>query len=389
MAVAAGFAGVLILAGGSPALGQCEVGKIVGSTSAEGDQFGSTLAISGDYAVAGAYKHDLGCPPDPPPPSPPTYDCDIGIGYVFERDGLAWTEVDTIRPGSLDSGDEFGKAVAISGDVVVAGARLHNVEIDPYTYIEAGAVYVFRRDAGGAWLEEEMLTAMKSLGGGEVGSDAGSEDEFGTSVAVDGDVIVVGAPKNDDFESDAGNSGSAYVYRYVSGAWEWEAKLLASDANEVDYFGESVGISGNWIVVGAYKEDADGIEDGGSVYVFHYDAVNGWQETQKLTAQDDSGADDIAAKDKFGSVVSISGDRLIVGAAANDDADPSKDYTNSGVAYIYRLDDVTWVIERKLRPANNAKGDNFGQSVGINGDMAIIGAPKTDVVASNSGSTYL
>ncbi|MBU0717655.1 MAG: hypothetical protein KJ749_05345, partial [Planctomycetes bacterium] len=324
-------------------------------------------------------------------------DCNTGIGYVFERDGLAWPEVvdpyedpplpKPIRPGSLGSRDEFGKAVAISGEVIVAGARLHEVS----TSTDAGAVYVFRRDAGGNWLEEKTLTAMKSLGGGLVGPDLGASDEFGTSVAVDGDVIVVGSPQNDDFmpPGGTGNSGSAYVYRYVGGVWEWEAKLLASDANQEDYFGESVAISGDWIVVGAHLEYADGVEKAGSVYVFHYNPVDGWQGTQKLTAQLDTGESDIGAQDKFGGVLSLAGDRLIVGAASNDDACPSNVSCNSGSAYVYRREDSTWVIEQKLRPDNNKQADSFGESVGINGDMVIVGANKTDLAGSSSGSAYL
>ena len=185
----AATSGFLLLAGTSAVQAQCEIAKVTPSDAAAGDRFGFSVAISGDFAVVGAHQH-----------------AGKGAGYVFEREGLDWVEVTTLQPSgvTIASGDEYGRSVAIDGNVAVVGASKHDTSMP-----DAGAAYVFRRDAGGTWQYEAELTA----------SDAFFEDEFGHSVAVAGDEILVGAP-NEDGPASVKDSGTVYVFKY-NGVDSW------------------------------------------------------------------------------------------------------------------------------------------------------------------------
>ena len=188
-----------------------------------------------------------------------------------------------------------------------------------------------------------------------IASDAEARDKFGNSVSISGNYAIVGAYQDDS------EKGSAYIFDVTTGA-ELQ-KLTASNADEGDRFGYSVSISGNYAIVGAYQDDSEK----GSAYIF--DVTTG-AEQQKLTASD------AAAGDKFGISVSISGDYAIVGAY--------KDDSSKGSAYIF---DVTTGAElQKLTASNADEGDRFGWSVSISGNYAIVGAHGDD---SDKGSAYI
>ena len=189
--------------------------------------------------------------------------------------------------------DDVGKSVAIDGNTVVIGA--------PYRG-NRGAVYVFRTSDGGAtYVEVAKLTA----------ADASSDDSFGWSVAIKGNTIVVGARGDDD---GGASSGSAYVFRTLDGGATYSqvAKLTASDRATWDNFGVSVAIDGDTIVIGAYLDDDDG-ESSGSVYVLRTsDGGASYGQVAKLTA------DDAATYDQFGYSVAIDGATVVVGAKGKD-----------------------------------------------------------------------
>jgi N-acetylneuraminic acid mutarotase len=152
-----------------------------------------------------------------------------------------------------------------------------------------------------------------------------------------------------------------------------EAKLTASDAAERDWFGESVSVSGDLALIGANGNDDAG-PDSGSAYVYRYDPSSGeWIEEAKLTASD------TAPADLFGGSVSVSGDLAVIGAFGDDDAGGE-----SGSAYVYRYDPSSgdWIEEAKLTASDGAAGDNFGFSVSVSGDLAVIGAKKDDDAGS-------
>ncbi len=215
-----------------------------------------------------------------------------------------------------------------------------------------------------------------------IAADAAFRDHFGLSVSVDGDVAVAGALMDDDGGS---ASGSAYVFRRHGPRWVQEQKLAASDAAPGDWFGFSVSVSGDVIVVGA-ERDGHVEEYAGSAYVFRYDAAAGtWEEEQKLTASD---ADRL---DNFGYTVAISGDVAIVGSWRDDDAGPG-----SGSAYVFRFDPdaLTWFEEQKLTASDATANDHFGTSVSVSQNpsglcVAAVGAFLDDDAGSTSGSAYV
>ena len=331
-----------------------QVSKPVAVDGTENDQFGVSVAISGDYAIVGSHGDD-------------DAGSSSGSAYIFARDiGGAnnWGQVKKLTASDAAETDSFGHSVSISGDFAVVGARLND---DSGT--SSGSAYVFNRDQGGAdnWGEVKKLTA----------SDATAGHQFGISVAIAGDVVVVGAH--------GGPNGSAYVFeRNEGGANNFgeTKKLVASDGSAGDQFGNAVAISGDTAIVGAMGDD-NPMGDAGSAYIFdrNQGGTNNWGEVQKLSASD---ADN---SDQFGQSVAISGDTVIVGTMFNDDAG-----TSTGSAYIFRQNEGgtnNWGEVKKLTASDAVGGDQFGRSVSISGDKAIIGANGNDDVPDNSGSVYI
>jgi hypothetical protein len=217
--------------------------------------------------------------------------------------------------------------------------------------------------AGWGWLEKQKLLA----------SDADAGVQFGISVSISGDYAIVGVPNDNDKGTD---SGSAYIFWWDGTSWVQQAKLLASDGDAIDFFGYSVSISGDYSIVGAGGDDDKG-NWSGSAYIFLRDGTS-WNQQQKLLASDG------AAGDNFGISVSISGDHAIVGAYEDDDKG-----IDSGSAYIFKREGAAWVQQAKLLASDGAAGDDFGISVSISGDYAIVGAIGDDDKGSKSGSAYI
>ncbi|MCZ6739421.1 MAG: PKD domain-containing protein [Actinobacteria bacterium] len=204
-------------------------------------------------------------------------------------------------------------------------------------------------------------------------ADATADDRFGVSVAISGDTVVVGAV----FDDDAGlSSGSAYVFVRSGTTWSEQAKLTASDATAFDFFGFSVAISGDTALVGAENDDDAGPQSG-SAYVFTRSGAT-WTQQAKLTAAD------ATADDQFGFSVAISGDTALVGVHFDDDAGPS-----SGSAYVFTRSGATWIQQAKLTAADAAAFDEFGVSVAISDDTAVVGAHFDGDAGFVSGSAYV
>ena len=199
-------------------------------------------------------------------------------------------------------------------------------------------------------------------------SDGAAADRFGRSVSISGDYAVIGAYYNDD--DDGNRSGSAYIFeRDGAGNWNEVQKLTPSDGAEFDYFGNSVSISGNYAVIGAYGDDDNGANSG-SAYVFERSGSAGnWSEVEKLTASDG------AASDRFGYAVSISGNTVVIGADSDDDDNGG----NSGSAYVFERGGAgNWSETQKLTASDGAGFDFFGISVSISGNTVVIGADNDD-----------
>ena len=284
----------------------------------------------------------------------------IGFGVRIPTDVKAADFSTSIKmkiyPDDPEENDNFGFSVAISENTLVVGS----ISDDDFGSA-SGSVYVFKRSWTG-WSQQAKLNA----------SDADVFDQFGRSVAISGDTIVVGTPFNDD----AGDSsGSAYVFTYNGASWNEQAKLTASDASADDHFGWSVGISGDTIVVGAFRNDVPE-EDCGAVYVFERDGTS-WSEQAKLT-------DSVTGDLSLGVSVAIEGDTIIAGATGDDDS-----AINSGAAYIFVRNGESWSQQAKLKASDVDTSDYFGGSVNISGSDVIVGAHGNDDAGDFTGSAYV
>jgi hypothetical protein len=204
-----------------------------------------------------------------------------------------------------------------------------------------------------------------------VANDGAASDYFSESgVALDGDTLVVGARNYDDNGS---NSGSVYVFVRSGTTWTQQQKLVANDGASSDWFGNSVALDGDTLVVGAYGDDDNG-SISGSVYVFVRSGTT-WSQQQKLVANDG------VASGKFGDSVALNGDTLVVGASGDDDKGDM-----SGSAYIYVRSGTTWSQQQKLVASDGVAGDSFGVFVALDGDTAVVGAYGDD---GYKGSVYV
>jgi hypothetical protein len=333
--------------------------KLTASDGAEGDNFGLSVSVSDDTVVVGArYDDDHGT--------------SSGAAYVFDRNqGGAdnWGLVKKLTASDGAAEDYFGEAVAVAGDLLVVGASY-----DDDNGENSGSAYLFSRNQGGAdnWGLVKKPTA----------SDGAAGDAFGVSVAMDGDTVVVGAYRDDDYGTD---SGAAYVFdRNQGGADNWGqvTKLTAADGAAWDWFGVRVSIDGDTVVVGTPTDDDLGT-DSGSVYVFarNQGGTDNWGLVKKLTASDG------AAEDRFGYAVAISGDNLVVGAYQDDDQD-----ADSGSAYVFSRNQGgadNWGQVKKLTASDGAAEDHFGQSVAVAGDVLVVGAYRDDDHGTDSGAAYV
>lgn len=253
--------------------------RLIPSDRQAGQRFGYSVSVSGNVAVVSAREDsDNGQ--------------SAGAAYVFRFNGSQWTEEQKLVASDGAADDQFGFAVCVSGDVAIISAYA-----DDDLGISSGSAYIFRF-VGGQWVEEQKLLA----------SDGASNDFFGRSVSIDGNVAIVGSALDDDIED---NSGSAYIFRFNGNQWVEDQKLLASDGAQDDNFGSSVSVSGDMAAVGAYRGDGVGV-DTGSAYVYVFDGGQ-WSEVRELQA------DDGAAEDEFGFTVGVSSHVVFVGAPGDDD----------------------------------------------------------------------
>lgn len=315
-----------------------EQAKLVAPDGRSLRKFGYAVALSGDIAVIGGSTAVAALLPtvhaDPVP----------GSVYVFRRVKQQWVEQARLTAPASDAvrGDDFGSAVAVSGDTIVVGARGVGV---------GGAAYVFTR-AGRTWRQQAKLSS----------DDVRSGGDFGAAVSVSGDTAVVGA-RNDDVGNNDVVQGSAYVFTRDGDRWPLEDELAASGGAGGDSFGSSVGVSGDTVVVGAVGDDVDGRENQGSAYVFGRDG-GAWSQEQHLTA------DDGAARDEFGRSVAISGQTVVIGAQR----DSTGDNLQHGSAYVFTRDGSEWQERLTLTASDSGRADLFGVSVALSDGTAVIGA---------------
>ncbi len=254
--------------------------KLVATDRGPGDAFGYSTDIEGNYIVSGAYCNDEKA-------------SNAGAAYVFHRiDTNEWDYGVKLLASYGATDDYFGRSVGISGDYVIVGA-----DHEDGNGTDRGAAYIFHRTGTNTWDSGVKLTV----------SDAEDNDRFGHSVAISGDYAVVGAYGRD------GQSGVVYVFhRTGTNTWDSGVKVVPPGVNSYDYFGVSVAIDGDYIVAGAYGDNEYGTA-AGTAYVFHRIGLNSWDNGKQIIVNE------LEAYDWFGVSVGISGDYVIVGAYMDDD----------------------------------------------------------------------
>ncbi len=359
--------------------------KLLATDTSAGDQFGFSVAMSGNYAIIGAQAGDS------------DVTADTGAAYIYQRiESDRWDKGIKIVAGDADANDRFGTAVAIAGDFAIVGSP------GELSTTDTGAAYIFQRTgSGNVWdngtklsfqnidADDEIgisvaissnFAVIGSIGDDDAGTDsgaiyiylksgntwnfqtkipspdAGAGDLFGVSVAISGDYIIAGATLAD------GNTGAAHIFHWTGSTWT-SAKLIASGLDPGDFFGTTVAIDGDYAIVGA-RNDSDIESTAGAVYIYMKTGTNTWDNGVKITAE----AGDIDAGDNFGKSVSISGDYAVIGADLDDEQ------TDSGT---------------KISAFDFGSSDLFGNAVTISNDRAIVGAQAGDSGTADTGAVYI
>jgi hypothetical protein len=290
--------------------------------------FGSSVSLSGSRALVGSFRGSDGV---------------TGSAYVFVFDGRNWTLEAELKASDGVANDSFGNSVSLSGNRALVGADFHG---------NAGAAYVFVLN-GTTWTQEAKLTP----------SDGQTEEDFGSSVSLAGGRALIGA------FNDAEGTGSAYVFTLRNGIWSQTAKLTPPTGDTGGLFGNSVSLSGKRALIGAFAIN----DQTGAGYVF---ALSGSTWTLESELQ----ASDAMQFSSFAYSVSRSGDRALIGAPVDDNG-----AFGNGAAYTFAFDGTTWIQEAKLT-GSIVNNDDFGWSVSLFGERALVGAIG---VTRDTGMAYL
>jgi hypothetical protein len=326
--------------------GAChESRKLTASRSSMDSRFGSAVAIAGDMALIGA-------------PLDKDRKSTTGSVYPFAKaEADRWTPLGRLRAKNAAADDMFGYSVALSGTTALIGAPRYCSRDE-----NSGAAYVFQHDGHGNWSQIARLTA----------SDSSAFEQFGNSVALDGNIAIIGSPG----DVGKGVAGAAYLFqRDGEGHWNEIAKLAANDPELNKLFGWSVAISGQTALIGAIGDDSAGPLSG-AVYVFRCDIPERWKQVAKLSASD------AIALSRFGWSLALSGDIVVIGAH-----EASGLHGSAGATYVFQRDAAdAWEQTAKLTASDAIKGDHFGWSVASNGRMIAVGTPQHN---NCSGAVYL
>lgn len=393
---------------------------IKASNSETFDEFASSIALSGNTLAVGAFREDsaaVGANGDQSSNSA----IDAGAVYVFTRDDTGvWSQQAYLKASNTEAVDGFGIAVALHGDTLAVGAHLEdssavgaNGDQADNGAPDAGAVYVFGRDAAGEWAQQAYLKA----------SNAGRGDRFGGRLALFQDTLAVGAAhersratgvNGNQSNNSWSEAGAAYVFaRTETGSWVQQAYLKASNTGNGDRFGDALALHGDTLVVGAPLEDSaargiDGFEadnralSSGAAYVFGRDVEGTWVQQAYVKASNTD------SQDRFGHGLALHGDLMVVGAAegssstgaGGDQADNSA--RSAGATYFFERDGSgAWSQTAYIKSSNTDAGDEFGSALATDGESMIVGARLEDSMAtgidgdqsdntfSDSGAVYI
>ena len=312
----------------------------------DGSQFGQSVSIDGVWAVIGAAEHDN------------SNGTDAGAVFVYHFNGTTWDSTQMLKAYGGDPGDGFGYSVSISGNYLVVGA--------PFRQNGAGALYIFHYD-GNNWSQQALFKP----------SIIGMQDNYGVSVDIAGNYIIVGADRYNF------SSGIAFIYVNENGTWSEQAQLEPATLSYGWSFGKAVAIQGDAAVVGAPGRDNGFESTTGTAYLFRRSGSD-WTEEEQLfpvTLSGEQSSDD----DQLGTSVDIFQNYVILGAIGDDQNGP---FSDTGAAYIFFFNGSSWQLQSKLKLGNHVNGDEFGRAVAIHGDYALVGAPQRDETGRNSGAVF-
>lgn len=325
---------------------QFEEQKFTASDGADGDRFGISVAIDGDTALVGALLASV------------NGHSAQGTAYVFERTGGTWTQIQKLVATDGAAFDRFGASVALEGDTALIGGW--------GAVGQRGAAWVFTR-SGGTWSQQARLKA----------DDGATNDFLGQSVALSGDTAIAGA-----WGADIGvnaEQGAAYIFTRSGTTWSQQAKLTAPDGMPNDSFAQTVSLDGDTALAGApFAKVGDNFLQGAG-YVFTRSGT-AWSLQTKLTA------DDGQPLDRLGFAVGLDGNTALcsaLGASFNGE-------TNRGAAYVFTFTGGNWTQQAKVGASDGVPFDDFGQSVALAGDTAVVGADFATVGTNTfQGAAYV
>ncbi len=305
--------------------------RLFANDGADGDGFGYRVALDGDTAVVGAYFAGVDGKPQQ------------GAAYIFVRTGTTWQQQQKLVAADGAAGDQFGQSLAIAGDTVVIGAATSNIQ---------GAAYVFMRN-GTTWSQQQKLVA----------ADGAVNDQFGHAVALVGDTAIIGAPfgRSDSWQ------GAAYVFVRSGTTWSQQQKLVAADGATRDQFGMSVALADDTVLIGAPGAAGNQNPVQGAAYLFVQNGTT-WSQQQKLVAVNGT------ENNLFGRSVALDGDTAVISSSMGDNI-------WHGLAYLFVRSGSTWRQQQQLIAAESTEDDLdlFGNAVALDGDTALFGAAYATV----------
>ena len=359
------------------------------------DFFGQSVALDGDTLAVGVLKDDDGDGNN------------SGAVYLFTKENGTWTKTLKISENAGDAegelhivlspSDYFGSAVALDGDTLAVGAPNNTT----------GTVYLFTKNGNGVWAKTLSISDNGgALGELDVALNAG--DNFGLSVALDGNTLAVGAPYDDNGGSSNPNRGAVYLFtKNNAGDWLKNLKISGESGSEIlsvagledhDLFGFSVALDGTTLAVGAPDDDDGNGANSGAVYLFTKNAQGDWSKNVKIS--ENAGVAEgelhiiLDPSDSLGSSVALDGNTLAVGAWEDDDG-----HNGTGAAYLFAKDsNGTWTKTLKISENGGGDGnlnidlaadDKFGSSIALDGTTLAVGARLGDDSGTDRGAAYL
>jgi hypothetical protein len=321
--------------------------ELTASDAAAGDQFGTSVSLRGGLAVVGAPGHAV------------SGNASQGAVYVFGGSGASWAQRSEILATDGSEYSYLGNSVALDGTTILAGA--------PGAVAgsaQSGAAYVFVQ-SGSTWSQQAKL----------VPSDAAEGDEIGVSVALAGNLAIVGAPYHT--VSGKTNQGEAYVFTRTGTTWSQAAILDASDGAEDDAFGRAVAVSGTTVVVTAMSASEGTSVYVGAAYVFTSSGAT-WTQQAELRPSDGQ------AYDQMGSAVAFDGTTIVAGAGGENVGENE----SQGAAYVFALSGSTWTQQTQILAADGTGVDQFGASVSVLGTTVAVGANLKTRTQLEQGVVY-